>query len=64
MNLVSRDLPAGMVSMGLLGVPVIGMLCASLFLGETLGLPLVLSAVLIIVGIALGTTTGKKTSSQ
>jgi drug/metabolite transporter (DMT)-like permease len=64
MNLVSRDLPAGMVSMGLLGVPVIGMLCASLFLGESLGLPLVLSAVLIIVGIALGTTTGKKTSSQ
>lgn len=64
MNLVSRDLPAGMVSMGLLGVPVIGMLCASLFLGETLGLPLVLSAVLIIVGIALGTTAGKKTSIQ
>lgn len=58
MNLVSRDLPAGMVSMGLLGVPVIGLLCASVFLGETLGVPLLLSAVLIIVGIALGTTTG------
>ncbi len=60
MNLVSRDLPAGMVSMGLLGVPVIGLLCASLFLGETLGVPLLLSAVLIIVGIVLGTTASKK----
>jgi drug/metabolite transporter (DMT)-like permease len=60
MNLVSRDLPAGMVSMGLLGVPVIGLLCASLFLGETLGLPLLISAVLIIVGIVLGTTASKK----
>lgn len=62
MNLVSRDLPAGMVSMGLLGVPVIGMVCASIFLGETLGLPLILSAVLIIIGIMLGTMTVKSTT--
>jgi drug/metabolite transporter (DMT)-like permease len=60
MNLVSRDLPAGMVSMGLLGVPVIGLVCASVFLGETLGLPLVLAAGLIIVGIVLGTMSGRK----
>lgn len=57
MNLVSRDLPAGMVSMGLLGVPVIGLVCAGLFLDESLGLPLVLAALLIIVGIVLGTKT-------
>lgn len=60
MNLVSRDLPAGVVSIGLLGVPVIGMLCASVFLGETLGLPLLLSALLIIVGILLGTMSTEK----
>jgi drug/metabolite transporter (DMT)-like permease len=60
MNLVSRDLPAGIVSMGLLGVPVIGLICASVFLGETLGLPLVLAAGLIIVGIVLGTMSGRK----
>lgn len=42
MNLVSRDLPAGMVSMGLLGVP------------------LVLAAGLIIVGIVLGTMSGRR----
>lgn len=60
MNLVSRDLPAGVVSIGLLGVPVIGMLCASVFLGETLGLSLLLSALLIIVGILLGTMTTEK----
>jgi drug/metabolite transporter (DMT)-like permease len=60
MNLVSRDLPAGIVSMGLLGVPVIGLVCASVFLGETLGLPLVLAAGLIIVGIVLGTMSGRR----
>lgn len=60
MNLVSRDLPAGVVSMGLLGVPVIGLVCSSLFLGETLGLPLVIAAVLIILGIVLGTVAGHK----
>jgi drug/metabolite transporter (DMT)-like permease len=49
-----------MVSMGLLGVPVIGLVCASVFLGETLGLPLVLAAGLIIVGIVLGTMSGRK----
>ena len=60
MNLVSRDLPAGIVSMGLLGVPVIGLVCASVFLGETIGLPLVLAAGLIIVGIVLGTMSGRR----
>lgn len=60
MNLVSRDLPAGVVSMGLLGVPVIGLVCSSLFLVETLGLPLVIAAVLIILGIVLGTVAGHK----
>jgi len=44
-------------------VPVIGLMCASIFLGETLGLPLVLAAGLIIVGIVLGTMSGRKNSA-
>jgi len=55
MNLVSRDLPAATVSMGLLGVPLIGLLSASLFLGEVLGPALLIATVLIIAGIILGT---------
>jgi drug/metabolite transporter (DMT)-like permease len=57
MNIVSRDLPASAVSMGLLGVPVIGLICSSLVLGETLGVALLIAAALIIFGIILGTTT-------
>jgi drug/metabolite transporter (DMT)-like permease len=41
--------------MGLLGVPLIGLLCASLFLGEVLGTELLIATVLIIAGIILGT---------
>ena len=55
MNIVSRDLPAAGVSMGLLGVPLIGLFCASLFLGEVLGTALLIATVLIIAGIILGT---------
>ena len=55
MNIVSRDLPAAGVSMGLLGVPLIGLFCSSLFLGEVLGPELLIATVLIIVGIILGT---------
>lgn len=55
MNIVSRDLPAAAVSMGLLGVPLIGLFCASLFLGEVLGPALLIATVLIIAGIILGT---------
>ena len=55
MNIVSRDLPAAAVSMGLLGVPLIGLFCASLFLGEVLGAALLIATVLIVAGIILGT---------
>jgi drug/metabolite transporter (DMT)-like permease len=55
MNIVSRDLPAATVSMGLLGVPLIGLLSASLFLGEVLGPALLIATALIIAGIILGT---------
>ena len=64
MNVVSRDLPASAVSMGLLGVPVIGLICSSLVLGETLGVALLIAAALIIFGIILGTTTPRKNHEQ
>lgn len=60
MNLVSRDLPAGVVSMGLLGVPIIGLVCAIVVLNETIGASLLVAAGLIIIGIVLGTTSGAK----
>jgi drug/metabolite transporter (DMT)-like permease len=63
MNIVSRDLPAAAVSMGLLGVPLIGLLCASLFLGEVLGPELLIATVLIIAGIILGTLPRSNRSS-
>jgi drug/metabolite transporter (DMT)-like permease len=64
MNVVSRDLPASAVSMGLLGVPVIGLVCSSLVLDETLGPALLIAAALIIFGIILGTTTPRKEHEQ
>ncbi|MBZ1350547.1 DMT family transporter [Alcaligenaceae bacterium LF4-65] len=64
MNVVSRDLPASAVSMGLLGVPVIGLVCSSLVLDEALGPALLIAAALIIFGIILGTTTPRKAHEQ
>lgn len=63
MNIVSRDLPAAGVSMGLLGVPLIGLFCSSLFLGEVLGPELLIATVLIIAGIILGTLPKSSQSS-
>ena len=63
MNIVSRDLPAAGVSMGLLGVPLIGLFCSSLFLGEVLGPELLVATVLIIAGIILGTLPKSSQSS-
>ena len=58
------DLPASAVSMGLLGVPVVGLVCSSLVLDETLGVALLIAAALIIFGIILGTTTPRKNHEQ
>jgi drug/metabolite transporter (DMT)-like permease len=55
MNTVSRDLPASVTSMGLLGVPVVALLFASWALNEPLDIYLLMSTVLIILGIGLGT---------
>ena len=52
---VTRQLPAGVTSLGLLGVPVVGTLASALFLHESLGLDVWIALILIVGGIALGT---------
>jgi drug/metabolite transporter (DMT)-like permease len=52
---VARSLPAVTTSVGLLGVPVVGVLCSSIALGETLTVALVVAMGLIVAGIAIGT---------
>lgn len=51
---VNRSLPAGVTSIGLLGVPVVGLLCSALVLREPLSAPLLLGMALIVGGIAAG----------
>lgn len=51
---VNRSLPAGVTSIGLLGVPVVGLLCSAAVLHEPLGAPLLLGMGLIVAGIAAG----------
>ncbi len=52
---VNRSLPATTTSLGLLGVPVVGVLCSAAALGEPLTAVLVVAMALIIGGIAVGT---------
>src|SRR5450830_1588015 len=53
-NKVNHALPAMTTSLGLLGVPVFGIVCSSLVLGETLEPSLLAAMALIIAGIAIG----------
>jgi len=52
----SKGLPAITMSLGLLAVPVVGVITATLALGEALTMPLLLAIALILGGVALGTT--------
>ncbi|MFK0378586.1 DMT family transporter [Pandoraea sp. NPDC090278] len=54
-GVVTRQLPAGVTSLGLLGVPVVGTLASALILRESLGLDVWIALALIVGGIALGT---------
>lgn len=51
---VNRSLPAGVTAIGLLGVPVVGLLCSAAVLHEPLTLPLSLGMAFIVGGIAAG----------
>ena len=54
MQTVNRDLPAITTALALLAVPIVGVVCSSIGLGETIGPTLILAMVLIISGIAVG----------
>ncbi|AJP59525.1 transporter [Pandoraea vervacti] len=54
-GVVTRRLPAGVTSLGLLGVPVVGTLASASILRESLGLDVWIALALIVGGIALGT---------
>jgi drug/metabolite transporter (DMT)-like permease len=56
--LASRNLPAVTTALGLLATPVLSVVVATLWLGEPLTLALVIAIVLILGGVAIGTSAG------
>ena len=60
MTVVNRRLPAATASLGLLATPVLGIGLSTVILGEKLDPILILSTVIILTGIALGTTGRKR----
>jgi drug/metabolite transporter (DMT)-like permease len=54
MQTVNRDLPAITTALALLAVPIVGVVCSAIGLGEAIGPTLILAMVLIISGIAVG----------
>lgn len=62
-NKVNHALPAMTTSLGLLGVPVFGIACSALALGEPLEPSLVGAMTLIVAGIAIGNLPARKTAS-
>jgi drug/metabolite transporter (DMT)-like permease len=54
MQTVNRSLPAITTALGLLAVPIVGVACSSIALGEPLNFALLAATVLIVGGIALG----------
>jgi drug/metabolite transporter (DMT)-like permease len=54
--MASRDLPAVTTSLGLLGTPVISLVVATVWLGEAVTPSLVVAVLLILGGVALGST--------
>jgi drug/metabolite transporter (DMT)-like permease len=59
MTVINASLPATTTSLSILATPVVGILGAVLFLGESVDLPLVAASCLILGGIAVGTYSGK-----
>lgn len=54
MQTVNRSLPAITTALGLLAVPIVGVICSSIALGEPLTVALLSATVLIISGVAIG----------
>jgi drug/metabolite transporter (DMT)-like permease len=55
MVMVNRSLPAVTTSLGLLATPVVGVATSAIFLGEPIGISLILAMAMILGGIAIGT---------
>jgi drug/metabolite transporter (DMT)-like permease len=53
---VNRNLPAITTALALLAVPVVGVVCSSVALGEPVGATLIMAMALIISGIGVGMT--------
>ncbi|WP_322051566.1 DMT family transporter [Paraburkholderia bannensis] len=58
MTIVNSSLPATTTSLGVLATPIVGIVVSALALGERIDTGLLVSAAMIIAGIALGTTAG------
>jgi drug/metabolite transporter (DMT)-like permease len=54
MQTVNRSLPAITTALGLLAVPIVGVICSTIALGEPLTIALLSATVLIISGVAIG----------
>jgi len=60
----SRHLPAVTTSLGLLATPVVSVITATVWLGEPLTLSLVIAIVLVLGGVAIGSTGPDRTASH
>jgi drug/metabolite transporter (DMT)-like permease len=58
MTVVNKELPAVVTSLGVLATPVVGLMLSALLLHERVDATLVLSSLLILTGIAIGTVAG------
>lgn len=58
MTIVNSSLPATTTALGVLATPVVGIVVSAIALGEKIDTLLLISAAMIILGIALGTTAG------
>jgi drug/metabolite transporter (DMT)-like permease len=56
LNTVNRALPATATAIGLLGVPVLGVMCSTFAFGEPVTAAVLLAMALIVGGIAIGVT--------
>jgi drug/metabolite transporter (DMT)-like permease len=54
MQTVNRDLPAITTALALLAVPIVGVVCSSIGLGQSIAPTLIFAMALIISGIAIG----------
>ena len=54
MNIVNKELPATVTSLGVLATPVVGLFLSAIMLHEQIDLPLMVASLLITAGIAMG----------